>query len=123
MTDIYDIKVPHQHYLDIDGQAVSDKPSRRHEFVFYSGWVQTSSADSDQGTAYAEIGVIDDSEVPKCEARSQRKDGILYFGWMEADQSVCVRTSENRWALVQVASADEAIGGSVVLHIGYLKSA
>ncbi len=128
MTGVYDIEVPHRHYLDIDAQAISDTPNRAHDLDFFSGWIRRTVPGGDQGTSpLVEIGVIDDANVPKCATRSRRIADTMFLGTMKETQSLCVLTSERRWALLQVADATvpeggAVAGGSVVFHIGFLKN-
>ncbi|WFB09363.1 hypothetical protein LRS74_21690 [Streptomyces sp. LX-29] len=116
MTGVYDIDVPNAHYLDVDGEAISNVPGPAHDLYYSTGWLAPSSG--------VKLGVIDDANVPKCSTRARLQQGSLYMNMMKPDQSLCVHTSEGRWTLLQGQFLPEgsAYAGTVRFHVGYLKN-
>ncbi|WP_371653939.1 MULTISPECIES: hypothetical protein [unclassified Streptomyces] len=113
----YQIKISHNHYVDVDEGAQASEVDRDTDFYFFSGIFRFSKP--------VEMGVIDGSDVPRCSTRSERKGETLDLRYVEKSQSLCILTGEGRWTLATIKAVEEppvgfVDGGSVTLRIDFL---
>ncbi|MGK5450017.1 hypothetical protein [Streptomyces radiopugnans] len=122
LTDVYDITVSDGDQLDIDAGVLSGTGEENDLAVSGTLIYQVD----DEGTKISpdvEMGLIHDSEVPYCAERARLLEGEFDLRNGRIDESVCVYTSENRWAVLQVAGGEEGDDlrpTELYLHIGFV---
>ncbi|MFD7667251.1 hypothetical protein [Streptomyces sp. NPDC059788] len=118
MTDIYNVSLPHQGALDVDGRAVTAYANKDTDITHLAGLVSKHPLKSGSDTG-SKIGVINDADIPYCSTRAEFFAGLLRAASLKHDESLCVRTNEGRWALVQIAFPRSNY--LLKLRIGFLK--
>ncbi|MFE9115709.1 hypothetical protein ACFYN9_39770 [Streptomyces collinus] len=125
LTDVYEITVGDGNTLDVDGQRLNSSTTVD-EFLLDFGrlFFDEHQETVDQDVS---IGWIDNRDVPHCDSRARLDTSrVLHLSRGDQNQSLCVRTSADRWALMRVVDwepSSSGLGvGDVRFRIGYIKN-
>ncbi|MCC9711748.1 hypothetical protein E4N62_44990 [Streptomyces sp. MNU76] len=113
----YDLKIPHDHYVDVDGKAITNQSGNADDVYFFSGYFSFS--------APVQMGVIENANIPACSTLSERADETVDLRNVKTTQSLCIQTDEGQWVLATLLDAEEPPGGigpgsSVTLRFKFL---
>ncbi|MFJ3505688.1 hypothetical protein [Streptomyces sp. NPDC090135] len=128
LTGIYEITVSDGNTLDIDTQSLNAPNRQDNELLLHYGTLLTTTdAVGRPLNQDVRLGLIDDKDVPRCAQRARLvrpQDIGLDLLQSRADVSVCVFTSQKRWAVLQ-PSAEQTTDGraptEVNFRVGFVK--
>ncbi|GAA0916899.1 MULTISPECIES: hypothetical protein [Streptomyces violaceusniger group] len=116
MTGVYNVSLPQQAVLDIDGREVTTYKNKNTDLLHVGGLVSIPKPNGE--SEGVKLGVIDDLDIPYCSTRAELIPAIP-ARTLKNDESLCVQTNEGRWALVQVAFPRST--QLLKLRVGFLK--
>ncbi|SPF05346.1 hypothetical protein [Streptomyces sp. MA5143a] len=113
--------MPHDHYLDVEKPAIDTEAGPDKELYFFSGWIQIPREEGGGYGDYLDVGVIDDTDLPNCSARSRRMTSdTMNLSSVQSDQSMCVRSNGGEWAVLKITELHrETAGGSVTFDVSF----
>lgn len=127
LTDVYEISISTDNTIDIDTHALNAPRRQDNEFILYGTFVSKVDLNGSYFNQDVKLGLIDDKDIPQCATRarlvSEQMEGLDLATEGGSDASLCVLTSEKKWAVVQVVDQRQSgeLLSTLILRIGFVK--